>query len=147
MNALTKNKIETAVMPFKIQQLAEIVMERKNIAFSDALHYLYSSDFYPELISEDTKWWYSSGEELFDIIEKEKSEKTNLLKNRKKTLFFVFCIEGYKEFCGQNAETVLTRFTEEKVFDFLSENFDVLHSQDKTYIMETINDFFNNKKR
>lgn len=147
MNALTNNKIETAVMPFKIQQLAEIIMEKKNIGFSDALHYLYSSDFYPELISEDTKWWYSSGEELFDIIEKEKLGQYKLLKNRKLTLFYVFCIEGYKEFCGQNAETVLTRFTEEKVFDFLSENFEVLHSQDKTYIIETIDDFLNSKKR
>jgi len=146
MNALTNNKIETAIMPFKIQQLAEIIMEKKNIGFSDALHYLYSSDFYPELISEDTKWWYSSGEELFDIIEKEKSGQYKLLKNRKLTLFYVLCIEGYKEFCGQNAETVLTRFTEEKVFDFLSENFEVLHSQDKTYIIETIDDFLNSKK-
>ena len=51
----TTGKIEEAVMPFKIQQLAEIIMEKKKVGFTDALHYLYSSDFYPELLSGEYK--------------------------------------------------------------------------------------------
>jgi hypothetical protein len=140
-------KIEEAVMPFKIQQLAEIIMEKKKVGFTDALHYLYSSDFYPELLSEDTKWWYSSGDALYDIIEEEKSTQQSLLKQRKTTLFFIFCIEGYKNFSGQAAETVLTAFTTEHVFDFLTEHFDVLHTQDKAYIMEAIDDFLKSKRK
>jgi hypothetical protein len=143
----TTSKIEEAVMPFKIQQLAEIIVEKKKVGFTDALHYLYSSDFYPELLSEDTKWWYSSGDELYDIIEEEKATQQNLLKKRKTTLFFIFCIEGYKNFSGQTAETVLTTFTTEKVFDFLNDNFDVLHTQDKAYIMEAIDDFLKSKRK
>jgi hypothetical protein len=143
----TTGKIEEAIMPFKIQQLAEIIAEKKNVGFTDALHYLYSSDFYPELLSEDTKWWYSSGEELYDIIEEEKTARQHLLKNRKATLFFIFCIEGYKNFSGQAAETVLTAFTTEKVFDFLNDNFEALHTQDKTYILETIDDFLKSKRK
>ena len=134
-------------MPFKIQQLTEIIMEKKKVGFTDALHYLYSSGFYPELLSEDTKWWYSSGEALFDIIEEEKSAQQSLLTQRKTTLFFIFCIEGYKNFSGQAAETVLATFTSEKVFDFLHENFDVLHTQDKAYIMEAIDDFLKSKRK
>jgi hypothetical protein len=117
------------------------------VGFTDALHYLYSSDFYPALLSEHTKWWYASGDALYDIIEEEKTAQQDLLKQRKTTLFFIFCIEGYKNFSGQPAEMVLTTFTTEKVFDFLSENFDVLHTQDKSYIMETIDDFLKNKKK
>ncbi|MDR0726139.1 MAG: DUF3791 domain-containing protein [Prevotellaceae bacterium] len=140
----TKGKIEEAIMPFKVQQLVEIIMETKNIGFTDALHYLYSSDFYPELLSEDTKWWYSSGYELCDIIEEEKTAQQDLRKNRKLTLFFIFCIEGYKNFSGQPAETVLTTFSTQKVFAFLNKNYDALHTQDKSYIIETIDDYLKN---
>jgi hypothetical protein len=143
----TTDKIEEAVMPFKIQQLAEIITEKKNVGFTDALHYLYSSNFYPELLSEKTKWWYSSSDELYDIIEEEKTAQQNLLKKRKITLFYIFCIEGYKTFSGQAAEAVLTTFTTENVFDFLNKNFEALHTQDKTYIMEAIDDFLKNKKK
>ncbi|MDR0742879.1 MAG: DUF3791 domain-containing protein [Tannerella sp.] len=142
----TTGKIEEAVMPFKIQQLAEIIMERKKVGFTDALHYLYSSDFYPELLPEDTKWWYESGDALYEIIEEEKAAQQSLLKERKTTLFHIFCIEGYKNFSRQAAETILTIFTTEKVFDFLNDHFDVLHTQDKTYIMEVIDDFLKNKR-
>jgi hypothetical protein len=143
----TAGKIEEAVMPFKIQQLAEIIMEKKRVGFTDALHYLYSSDFYPELLSEDTKWWYASGEALYDVIEEEKAAQQSLLGKRKMTLFFIFCIEGYKRFSGRAAEAVLTTFTTEKVFDFLSSSYDVLHTQDKAYIMEAIDDFLKNRHK
>jgi hypothetical protein len=143
----TTGKIEEAVMPFKIQQLAEIIAEKKKVGFTDALHYLYSSDFYPELLSEDTKWWYASGEALYDVIEKEKAARRGLLKERKMTLFFIFCIEGYKNFSGQAAAAVLTTFTAEKVFDFLTKHFDVLHTQDKAYIIEAIDDFLKSKRK
>ncbi|MDR3309373.1 MAG: DUF3791 domain-containing protein [Tannerella sp.] len=137
----TTTNIEQAVKPFKIQQLAEIIMEKKYVGFADALHYLYSSDFYPRLFSADTKWWYSSGYELFDIIDKEKSSQRKLLKNRKITLFFIFSIESFADFIHESSETILSLFTTKHVFDFLQENFDTLHTQSKEFIVDTIDDY------
>jgi hypothetical protein len=135
-------KIEEAIMPFKIQQLVEIIMQKKSIGFTDALHYLYSTEFYQQLLSEETKWWYESGLNLYEIIENEKrTSRKVLLKNRKLTLFFVFCVENYKNHTCQSAEEVLSLFSAYKVFDFLQDGYDVLHTQGKDYIMEEIDEF------
>ncbi|MDR3252359.1 MAG: DUF3791 domain-containing protein [Tannerella sp.] len=141
----TTTNIEQAVKPFKIQQLAEIIMEKKHIGFADALHYLYSSDFYPRLFSADTKWWYSSGYELFDIIDKEKSSQRKLLKNRKITLFLIFSLESFADFTHQTSETALALFITNRIFDFLQENFDALHTQSKEFIVDAIDDYLKSK--
>jgi hypothetical protein len=135
-----EQSIEQSVAPFKVQQLAEIIMEKKNLSFTDALHYLYSSDLYNELFSEKTKWWYSSGEMLFEMIEAGK-QQNSLASNRKMTLFYIFSLEHFKEHTGFSSERVLDLFVENKVFAFLEENFEVLHTQSKEYIVESISEF------
>jgi hypothetical protein len=134
-------KIETAIAPFKVQQLVEVIMDKKALSFTDALHYLYSSELYARLFLEETKWWYSGGDALYDLIEQEKAAAQPLQGDRKLTLFFIFCIEAYAEYKGQPSEAILTLFSTAKVFDFLKESFEVLHTQSKEIITDTIDDF------
>lgn len=131
--------MEDAIMPFKVQQLVEIIMQKKSIGFTDALHYLYTTDFYQQLLSDETKWWYDSGLSLYERIENEKQE--SFLPDRKQMLFGVFCVENYKNHLRQSAEEIVRLFSIYKVFDFLQEGYDVLHTQGKEYIMEEIDGF------
>jgi hypothetical protein len=79
---------------------------------------------------------------LYEIIEKEKRvPRKALLDNRKIMLFFVFCVENYKDYAQLSAATTLALFSDYKVFDFLQEGFEVLHTQGKEYIMEEIAGF------
>jgi hypothetical protein len=148
-NSANQNKgtIEEAIMPFKIQQMAEIIMQKKCIGFTDALHYLYSTDIYQLLLSEETKLWYLSGLSLYEMIENEKrAQRKNILKNRKLTLFFSFCVENYKNHIHRPAEEVLSLFSTYGVFDFLEEGYEMLHTQGKEYIMEEIDEFLRIRK-
>jgi len=43
--------IETAIMPFKLQQLVEVIMEKKQFGVEDAFHYLYTSNCYQLLLT------------------------------------------------------------------------------------------------
>ncbi|MDR0732799.1 MAG: DUF3791 domain-containing protein [Dysgonamonadaceae bacterium] len=135
------NKIEQAIMPFKVQQLAEVIMQKKRIGLTDALHYLYGTNLYRQLDSDEAKWWYMSGAALYEIIESEKKEQKRLLRNRKLSLFLIFCIENYKNYTHRPTEEVLTLFSTRRVLRFLRENYDVLHTQGKEYIMEEIKGF------
>ncbi|MDR1585459.1 MAG: DUF3791 domain-containing protein [Prevotellaceae bacterium] len=138
--------IEQAIMPFKVQQLAEVIMQKKSIGLTDALHYLYATNLYRQLASDEAKWWYMSGPALYEIIESEKKEQKRLLKNRKLSLFLIFCIENYKDYIHQSTEEVLTLFSTRRVLLFLQENYDVLHTQGKEYIMEEIKGFLENRE-
>ena len=64
-----------SIIPFKIQDLISIIKDRKNLNFTDALHYLYESKLYDVLSIEDTKLWHLSSEKLFDMLENEKLTK------------------------------------------------------------------------
>lgn len=135
--------IEEAILPFKIQQLVEIIMQQKSLGFTDALYYLYATECYKLLQSEDTKLWYMSGIALYEMIEKEKQKnaKKFLPGNRKLTLFLIFCLESYKECTRKNANEVLVLFSTYNVFHFLQENFEMLHTQGKEYIVNEIEEF------
>ncbi|MDR0833870.1 MAG: DUF3791 domain-containing protein [Candidatus Symbiothrix sp.] len=131
--------IETAIMPFKVQQLIEIIMQKKQLNYEDAFAYLYSSDCYKLLLQEDAKLWYMSGLSIFELLEKEK--KTKELNNPKMLLFFSFCLEKYKDFANLSAEETLCVFRKYGVFDYLREGFDVLHTQGERYILNEIDLF------
>ena len=60
------------IIPFKIQDLTSLIIERKQIEFQKALQYLYSSKLYEALSNEETKLWHLSIEKLFDMLENEK---------------------------------------------------------------------------
>jgi len=133
-----QQNIETAIMPFKVQQLIEIIMEKKQLGFEDSCYYLYISDCYKLLLDEDAKLWYMSGLGIFEMLEEEKANKKG---NSKILLFFSFCLEKYKLFANISAEETLFIFHKYGVFDYLRETFDVLHTQGELYIMEEINEF------
>ncbi|MDR0790401.1 MAG: DUF3791 domain-containing protein [Bacteroidales bacterium] len=131
--------IETAVMPFKVQQLVEIIMQKKQLDYQDAFLYLYTSDCYKLLQQQDTKLWYVSGLGIYEMLEEEK--KKEVIENKKIMLFFAFCLEKYKDFKGLSAEETLLLFKKHNVFDFLQEGFEVLHTQGENYILQEIDLF------
>ena len=130
--------IETAIMPFKVQQLVEIIMDKKQLNYENAFDYLYNSDCYKLLLDEEAKLWYMSGLSIFEMLEEEKAHKKS---NVKILLFFSFCLEKYKVFANVPAEECLFMFRTYHVFDYLTETFDALHTQGEQYIMTEIDEY------
>jgi len=142
MHQLTN--IETAIMPFKLQQLVEVIMDKKQMGMEDAFHYLFTSECYQLLIQEETKLWYMSALGIFEMLEEEKDAKKN--DNRKLLLFYAFCLEKYKVFSKLSAEEVLFYFRKYHVFDYLRDGYDVLHTQGESYILSEIDLFIKERK-
>ena len=136
--------IETAIMPFKLQQLVELIMEKKQLGVEDAFHYLFTSDCYQLLLQEDTKLWYMSALGIFEMLEEEKM--TGKTDDRKLLLFYAFCLEKYKNFSKISAEETLLIFRKYNVFDFLREGFEVLHTQGESYIVSEIDLFIKDRE-
>ncbi|MDR1652099.1 MAG: DUF3791 domain-containing protein [Prevotellaceae bacterium] len=131
-------------MPFKIQQLIEIIMEQKQLDYQDAFGYLYSSDCYKLLLDEDAKLWYMSGLGIFSLLEEEKKNKQI---NPKILLFFAFCLEKYKNFADISAEETLFIFRKYGVFDYLNDGFEMLHTQGENYIVNDIDEFIKARQK
>jgi len=136
--------IETAVMPFKLQQLVEVITEKKQMGLEDAFHYLYTSRCYQLLLQEDTKLWYMSALGIFEMLEEEK--KAESIIDRKLLLFYAFCLEKYKDFSKRSAEETLFVFRKYQVFDYLRDGFDVLHTQGESYIVNEIDSFISARR-
>ena len=66
------NDVFKSIIPLKIQDLAAMIMEQKQIEFRKAIQYLYNSKLYETLSNEETKLWHLSKEKLFDMLENEK---------------------------------------------------------------------------
>ena len=62
-------------------------------------------------------------------------------------LFVAFCIEEYGAANGLNGEPVLDLFTKYGLTEYLSEFYDVLHTQGHNSIVEEIDEMINNKKK
>ena len=133
-----QSTIETAIMPFKVQQLVGIIMEKKQLGYEDAFDYLYNSDCYKLLLDEDAKLWYMSGLGIYELLEEEKKAEQS---DPKLLLFFSFCLEKYKHFAGISAEETLFNFRKYRVFAYLREVFDALHTQGENYIVTEIDLF------
>ncbi len=130
-------------MPFKVQQLVRVIMEKKQLGAEDAFHYLYTSDCYKLLLQEDTKLWYMSALGIYELLEEEKKEAIN----PKLLLFYAFCLEKYKDFSKLSAEEVLLIFHKYGVFDYLCDSFDALHTQGETYIVNEVDLFIKARKK
>lgn len=61
----------------------------------------------------------------------------------KKVKFTSWCIEEYANKNNISGQNVANLFSETKILDFLSNHYDVLHTQSKAYIIATIEDFIN----
>lgn len=139
--------IESDMLPFTLRELVAMVMQKKTLTLEDALYYIYSSNLYNSLLDKETKMWYLSTLSLYEILEKEKSEKRKQEReNSKKLLFKVFCLENYREIKKLSAKETLQVFTMYNVFGFLNETFEILHTQSTTYILDSISTYIKNKR-
>lgn len=139
--------LDRAILPIKINELVGLISKHKLLTTNDALAYLYSSDFYKQLLNPDTKWWYASGEILYRELQKEKKKiqsKNKLLNNEQ--LFLVFCAENYKNAKQMDAMEVYALFQKLNVFSFLIENYEILHTQGERYIIDEIDSYINCRK-
>ena len=141
------NDKTTAMRPFVVKDLVGMIMSRKNMAFDDALFYLYSSDLYMKLLDDEAKMWYMSTVALYDILEEEKRLKRRVELPEKILMFRIFCIESYCDLKDVYHEDALVLFRQYDVFGFLDDTFEVLHTQDVIYIIETIDRYIKSRRR
>lgn len=140
--------IEKAILPIKINELVSLISEKKKLDTTDSLSYLYSSEFYKKILDVESKWWYMSGINLYKELEKEKHQlqrKDHQLEKEK--MFYIFCTENYRILKDMDATEVLALFQKNKVYDFLTQNYDVLHSQGEEYILNEIAIYIKNQNQ
>jgi hypothetical protein len=68
-----------------------------------------------------------------------------LNKEEKLIEFISFCIENFKITHDMKGKDVANLFNEKKVIDFLTEGYEVIHTQGKEYIIEEIEIFLKNR--
>lgn len=133
--------------PFVVKDLVGMIMSKKNMAFDDAMFYLYSSDLYMKLLDDEAKMWYMSTVALYDILEEEKRLRRRVELPEKILMFRTFCIESYCDVKDLYHEDALALFRQYGVFEFLDDTFEVLHTQDIMYIIETIDRYIKSRRR
>lgn len=135
------------MLPFVMKELVAMVMKKKALPLEDALYYVYSSELYNKLLDEEAKLWYLSTLSIYDLLEKEKADERGLQDGDiKVVLFKVFCIENYRVVKKLSAKEALLLFSDYEVFSFLDETFEVLHTQDVDYILDTISTYIKKRK-
>ena len=141
------NDKTATIRPFVVKDLVRMIMSRKNIAFDDAVFYLYSSDLYMKLLDDDAKMWYMSTVALYELLEEEKFRVRRVELPDKILMFRVFCIESYCDIKDVYHEDTLALFRKYDVLEFLDDTFEVLHTQDLQYIVETIDRYIKVRRR
>lgn len=140
--------IEKAILPIKIDELVSLISIKKKLDMTDAMNYLYTSQFYKKIQDVESKWWYMSGINLYRELEKEKHRRQLKDKHHpKEKMFYIFCTENYRLKKNMEAIDVLALFQKNDVYNFLSSNYDVLHSQSEEYILNEIGIYINNQQR
>lgn len=134
------------MLPFVMKELVIMLMEKKSLDLNDALYYIYSSKLYQTLLNDDTKTWYLSTLSIYDLLEKEKSERRKRKSDPKILFFMMFCLENLKLRENLSAEDTLLLFTKYDVFTFLESTFEMLHTQDSNYILDSILVYIKKKK-
>lgn len=136
------------MLPYKIQQLLETIIENNALSVKDAIQYLYSSKLYKQMSAEDSYLWQLSTANLYDMLYTEKHEENQHEKKSAPILLFLsYCIENFKEYKKINTEETLLLFNRYGVMDYLEDVFDMLHTQGKEYIMREIDEYINNRKQ
>ncbi|WP_455587348.1 DUF3791 domain-containing protein [Bacteroides sp.] len=139
MDRNMQNNIGFEMLPFVMRELVAMVMDKKSLLLEDALYYIYSSKLYKMLLDEDTKMWYLSTLSLYELLEKEKSGERSCHDDTMKVLLFkMFCIENFREKEKLSAKEALVLFSKYDVFSFLEQTFEMLHTQDTDYILDSI---------
>ena len=73
----------------------------------------------------------------------EKNRKRLYLSDKNRILF---CIEQYKVHISANGNEVMDLFDKYGVTEYLSDNFEILHTQSRQWLLEEIDDFIQQKK-
>jgi hypothetical protein len=60
--------------------------------------------------------------------------------------FIIFCLESYKRERNLNGEQALKDFEDYDVFSYLTNGYDVLHTQSREYIVADIKEYIDNRK-
>jgi hypothetical protein len=142
-----ENSLEKIMVPCKVQQLLQIIIERKGFGVEDAVQYLYLSDLYKQLSKKDSYLWKMGAAYLYDLLEEEKIKKKEKQNNSAAVLLFLsFCLENYKDYKRINAEDISYLFNKYNVLDYLEDVFESLHTQGKNYIIRDIDEYINNQK-
>ncbi len=142
----SSKNIGRALIPYLLRGLTNYVMENKKLTAQDALYYVINSNLYTKLHDEDTKYWYLSTLALYEELEKEKK----ILKEncgQDILLFTAFCIENYQVLKNKTKEEVIFLFNKFKVFDYLKDVYQPLHTQGGHYIIDEIELFIESQRK
>jgi hypothetical protein len=60
--------------------------------------------------------------------------------------FIVFCLESYKTTAGLTGKEALLDFEKYDVFSYLTEGFEVLHTQGREYLVADIQDYIQHRR-
>ena len=60
--------------------------------------------------------------------------------------FLSFCIEQYKKYIGTSGNDVMSLFEQYGVDKYLTDNFEILHTQSKQWLMEEIDEYIKRAK-
>ena len=142
-----ENSLEKIMLPYKVQQVIQTIIERKGFGVEDAVQYLYSSDLYKQLSKKDSYLWKMGAAYLYDLLEEGKIQRKEKQNNSTPVLLFLsFCLENYKEYKRISAEETLHLFNKYNTLTYLEDVFEPLHTQGKDYIMRDIDEYINNQK-
>ena len=137
---------EENIIPIKISHLAEYVSKSKHISLDDALVYIYVNPMYERLYDENAKWWYLSTEALYEEFEL-KRDRQEIGVDKAVFEFYTYCLESYathKQISGMRAWVL---FKETGADAYVTDNYDLLHTQGLEYILDDIQRFINRRKR
>lgn len=138
--------LNLSISPFIMKDLVGMVMRKKSLPFEDALHYIISSRMYENLMDESTKTWYLSSAALYDMLEEEKSKLRPQTIDNKVLLFQMYCMENYKAEKKLTPNETLELFSKYHVYEFLENTYEMLHTQDREYIIDSISTYIKKKK-
>ena len=138
--------LNLSISPFIMKDLVGMVMKKKSLPFEDALHYIVSSRVYENLMNEKTKTWYLSSAALYDMLEEEKSKLRPQTIDNKVLLFQMYCMENYKAEKKLTPNETLELFSKYHVYEFLENTYEMLHTQDREYIIDSISTYIKKKK-
>ena len=137
----------TAIRPFVVKDMVSMIMQKKRLSFVDASNYLYSSDLYAKILDEETKMWYLSTHSLYDILEEEKRQKRHQQLSDKLLMFRTYCVESYSDYRKQDPINTMSLFSHYGVFAFLDDTFEMLHTQDPAYIVDSIEKYIKSRRK
>jgi len=137
--------IEESIVPIKIAHLAEFVAAKKRISLQDALVYIYTNPMHRELYDERAKWWYLDTESLYIEFEKRRKATAKDVSFRAFE-FYVFSVERYAAKHGMTSLQTMALFKRFGADLFILDNYDLLHTQDISFVLEDIEQFISKRK-